>query len=207
MKNAIFRLTMTVDLCGMSVLLSTVFFSSCSEPDLAGIVREHIEAVNNDDIEKNLTFFTDDGVFEPEPSVKLSGKAQLQNLMEWDVVNNARLSVKDMKVRGDTVIAVVTEQNEGWRLLGIDGTDIPITATYVFRGRQIQSVKLKFSPEGWKIFSEKFGPFSEWAKQAHPEEYQRMSEAGYSAEGARTYLSLAKAWREKTEAVSVEPKP
>jgi ketosteroid isomerase-like protein len=171
--------------------------------DLADIVREHIAAVNNDDIEKNLTFFADDAVFEPDPNTKLSGKTQVRNLMEWDVANNARLSVKDLKVSGDTVIAELTEKNEGWGLLGID---IPFTATYEFEGRQIRRVKLEFSPEGWKMFEDKFEPFADWAKQAHPEEYRKLREAGYSAEGARLFLSLAKEWRDQisTETASVD---
>ena len=189
------RLAMSVPLSLLLALLLTVSFYSCSKPDLADIVREHIEAVNNDDIEKNLTFFTDDAIFEPDAATKLSGKAQVRNLMEWDVVNNARLSIKDLKVKGNTAVAEVTEKNEGWRLLGID---IPFTATYEFEGRQIRTVKLEFSPDSSKTFEDKFGPFAEWAKQAHPEEYQRMSEAGYSAEGARLFLSLAKEWRDRT---------
>jgi ketosteroid isomerase-like protein len=182
-------------------LLLMVPISSCSKPDLAGIVREHVAAVNTDDIEKNLTFFTDDSVFEPDPATKLSGKAQVRNLMEWDVGNNARLSIKDLRVEGNTAIAELTEDNEGWRLLGID---IPFTATYEFRGRKIRSVKLEFSPESWKMFEGKFGPFAEWAKRTHPEEYQRMNQAGYSAEGSRFFLSLAKEWRDKIQTESVE---
>ena len=176
---------------------------SLSKTDLAGIVREHVAAVNTDDIEKNLTFFTDDSVFEPDPATKLSGKAQVRNLMEWDVGNNARLSIKNLRVEGNTVIAVLTEKNEGWRLLGID---IPFTATYEFRGRRIRRVKLEFSQESWKMFEDKFEPFAEWAKRTHPEEYQRMNQAGYSAEGARLFLSLAREWRDQTssETVSVE---
>jgi len=121
--------------------------------------------------------------------------------MEWDVVNNARLSIKDLRVKGNTVIAELTERNEGWRFLG---TDVPFTAIYEFAGRQIRRVKLEFSPETWKIFEDAFRPFAEWAKQAHSEEYQRMNEAGYSAEGARLFLSLAKEWRDKIQTDSVE---
>jgi ketosteroid isomerase-like protein len=182
-------------------LLLIVPISSCSKPNLADIVREHVAAVNNDDIEKNLTFFTDDSVFEPDAATKLSGKAQVRNLMEWDVVNNARLSIKDLKVKGNTVIAELTEKNEGWRLLGID---IPFTATYEFRGRHIRTVKLVFSPDSWKTFEDKFEPFAAWAKRAHPKDYQRMNEAGYSAEGARLFLSLAKEWRDNIQTESVE---
>ena len=198
MKKLIPKSSMIVPL---PLLLSLIFiasFSSCSRPNLADIVRKHVAAVNNDDVENNLTFFTDDGVFEPDAATKLSGKAQVRNLMEWDVVNNARLSIKDLKVEGNTVMAVLTEKNEGWRLLGIK--ELPFMAIYEFQHRQIRRVKLEFSSESWKIFEDAFKPFAEWAKQAQPEEYQRMSEAGYSAEGARLFLSLAKEWREKTDA-------
>jgi len=201
MKSPIDRVSIAVPLSFLLALLLMVSISSCSKPNLADIVREHVAAVNNDDIEKNLALFTDDGVFEPDAATKLSGKAQVRNLMEWDVVNNARLSIKDLKVKGNTVTAELTEKNEGWRLLGID---IPFTATYEFRGRYIRRVKLVFSPESGKMFEDKFEPFAVWAKQAYPEEYQRMSEAGYSAEGARLFLSLAKEWRDKIQTESME---
>jgi len=203
MKNPIDRLFTVAPLSFFLAQMLIVSISSCSKPNLADIIREHVAAVNTDDIEKNLSLLTEDGVFEPDAATKLSGKAQVRNLMEWDVVNNARLSIKDLKVEGNTVIAELTEDNEGWRLLGID---IPFTARYEFRGRKIRRVKLEFSTENWKIFEDAFRPFAEWTKQAHPEDYRRMSEAGYSAEGARLFLSLAKEWRDQTsaETASVE---
>ena len=201
MKKSILNLFMSIPLALLLVLVLMVSISSCSKPNLADIVREHLAAVNNDDIEKNLTYFTDDAVFEPDAATKLSGKAQVRQLMEWDVANNAELFIKDLKVKGNTVIAELTEKNEGWKLLGID---IPYSATYEFRGRYIRRVKLVFSPESWKMFEDKFGPFAEWAKRTHPEEYQRMNQAGYSAEGSRFFLSLAKEWRDKIQTESVE---
>jgi len=192
---------MIVPLAFLPALVLMVSISSCSKSNLADIVREHLAAVNNDDIEKNLTYFTDDAVFEPDAATKLSGKAQVRQLMEWDVANNAELFIKDLKVKGNTVIAELTEKNEGWMLLGID---IPYSATYEFRGRYIRRAKLVFSPESWKMFEDKFGPFAEWAKRTHPEEYRRMNQAGYSAEGSRFFLSLAKEWRDKIQTESVE---
>jgi len=199
MKNSILKFSMTVPLSLLLALLLIVSFSSCSKPNLGDIVREHINAVNNDDVEKNLTLFTDDAVLEiavPKFSGKFSGKDQLRNQMEWDVVNNARLTINDMKVEGDTIIVMLTEKNEGWRLLGIEQP--PFTATYKFRGRLLEKVKLEFTPENAKLLDEKFRPFAEWASKEHPQEFNKMAAAGYSAEGARFYLSLAKEWRDKT---------
>jgi hypothetical protein len=82
MKRPILRFSMTVRLSFLLALLLIVSFSSCSRPNLSDIVRGHIAAVNNDDIEKNLAFFTNDSVFEPDAATKLSGKAQVRNLME-----------------------------------------------------------------------------------------------------------------------------
>lgn len=195
MKNPIERLPRAAPFSFPLAVLLIVFSSPCSRLSLADIVREHIAAVNNDDVAKNLILFTDDGVFEPNAATKLSGKAQVRNLMEWDVINNARLSIEDLKVKGNTVIAELTERNEGWRLLGIE--ELPFKAIFEFQHRQIRRVKLEFSLESGKIFDDAFKPFAEWAKQAHPEVYQKMGEAGYSAEGARLFLSLAKEWREK----------
>lgn len=51
MKSPLMRLAMTGLLSLLLALLLTVFNSSCIRPDLADIIRDHIEAVNNDDIE------------------------------------------------------------------------------------------------------------------------------------------------------------
>ena len=119
MKRSILKCSMTTPLPLLLSLILIACFSSCSKPNLGDIVREHIKAVNNDDVKKNLTFFTDDIVFEIY-DVKLSGKDQLRGLMESDVVNKARLTIIDMKVEGNTVIVKLTEKNEGYRLLGIE---------------------------------------------------------------------------------------
>jgi len=203
MKKPLIKFSMTVPLPLLLGLILIAHFSSCSQPNLGDIVREHIKAVNNDDVKKNLTLFTDDAVYEiavPEQyrqfSGKFSGKEQLRNQMEWDVVNNARLTINDMKVEGNTVIVKLTEKDEGWRLLGIE--ELPFMTTYKFRGRLLEKVKLEFSPENAKLLDEKFKPFAEWASKEHPQEFNKMATAGYSAEGARLYLSLAKEWRDKT---------
>jgi ketosteroid isomerase-like protein len=207
MKILILKFSVTVSLPLLLSLFLIVSFSSCSKPNLGDIVREHIEAVNTDDVKKNLTFFADDAVYEiavPKFSRKFSGKDELRNQMEWDVVNNARLTINDMKVEGKTVIVELTEKNEGWRLLGIEQP--PFMATYKFRGRQLEKVKLEFSPENANLLDEKFRPFAEWASKEHPQEFNKMAKAGYSAEGARLYVSLAKEWRDRisTERVTAE---
>jgi ketosteroid isomerase-like protein len=204
MKSSILKFSMTIPLSLLLALLLIVSFSSCSKRNLGDIVREHIRAVNNDDVKKNLTFFTDDIVFETFDDVKLSGKDKLRELMESDAVNKARLTIIDMKVEGDTVIVDLTEKNEGYRLLGIE--EDSFKAIYEFRGRLLEKVKLSGTPEGAKLYDEKYKPFAEWASKEHPEEFKKQEMGGYTAENCRLYLCLLKEWRDKTstERVSAE---
>ena len=197
MKSSILKFSMNVPLPLLLALILIASFSSCSKPNLGDIVREHIKAVNNDDVKKNLTFFADDIVFEIFDGVKLSGKDQLRGLMESDVVNKARITINGIKVEGDTVIVKLTEKNEGYRLLGIE--EPPFMAIYKFRGRLLEKVKLEGTPEGAKLYDEKYKTFGEWASQEHPEEFKKQETAGYTAENCRLYLSLLKEWRDKTQ--------
>ncbi len=169
MKSSILKFSMTVPLLLLLSLILIACFSSCSKPNLGDIVREHIKAVNNDDVKKNLTFFADDIVFEIYDDVKLSGKEQLRGLMESDVVNKARLTIIDMKVEGNTVIVKLTEKNEGYRLLGIE--ESPVMSIYKFRGRLLEKIKLESPPESAKLWDEKFKPFAEWASKERPQDF------------------------------------
>jgi hypothetical protein len=195
-KKPLLKLSMIIPLPLLLSLILIVSFSSCSQPHLGDIVREHIKAVNTDDVEKNLTFFTDDIVFEVDVYHKLSGKDQLRNLMESDVVNKARLTITDIKVEGSTVIVKLTEKNEAYRLLGIE--EPPFIAIYKFRGRLLEKVKLETTPETEKLWDEKYKPFAEWASKEHPQEFNKQETGGYTAENCRLYLSLLKEWRDKT---------
>jgi hypothetical protein len=197
MKKSILKFSMTVPLPLLLALILITYFSSCSKPNLDDIVREHIKAVNNDDVKKNLTFFADDIVFEIFDDVKLSGKDQLRGLMESDAVNKARLTIIDIKVEGDTVIVKLTEKNEAYRLLGIE--EPPFKAIYKFRGRLLEKVKLEGTPAGAKLYDEKYKRFAEWASKEHPEEFKKQETGGYTAESTRLFLSLLKEWRDKTQ--------
>jgi ketosteroid isomerase-like protein len=203
-KKPIPKFSKIVPLPLLLALLLTDSFSSCSKPNLGDFVREHIEAVNTDDVEKNLTLFTDDIVFEVDANTKIFGKDQLRNLMESDAANKARLTINDIKAEGDTVIVKLTEKNESYRLLGIE--EDTFTAIYKFSGRLLEKVKLEGTPEGAKLYDEKYKPFAEWASQERPEEFKKQETGGYTAENCRLYLSLLQEWRDKTstERLSVE---
>jgi hypothetical protein len=198
MKKPLLKLSMIVPLPLLLCLILIVSFYSCSKPNLGDIVKEHFRAVNNDDVEKGLTFFTDNIVFEVNDDTKLSGKDQLRNLMERDAVIKVRLTMTDIEVEGSTVVVKEIEKNEVCRLLGIK--ELSGMSIYKFRGRLIEKVKIESTPEAEaKLLDEKYKPFAEWANKEHPQEFSKMAKGGPTAENARLYLSLLKEWRDKTQ--------
>jgi ketosteroid isomerase-like protein len=205
MKKPIPKLSMIVPWALLLSLILMVYFSSCSKPNLGNIVKEHFKTINNDDVEKDLTFFTDDIVFEVNDDTKLSGKDQLRNLMERDAVIKVRLTMTDIEVEGNTVVVKEIEKNEVCRLLGIE--ELSGKSIYKFRGRLIEKVKIESIPEAEaKLLDEKYKPFAEWANKEHPQEFSKVERDLPSAEKARLHLSLLKEWRDKTytESVSAE---
>ena len=201
MKRSILKFSKTVRLSLPLPLILTISFSSCSKPNLADIVREHIQAVNTDDIEKNLALFTDDAVFKIGARTKSSGKDQLRTLMESDAAKKVRLTILDMKVEGDTVVARLTGKNEFVRLLGVEQS--LQSCAYKFRGRFLEKVTVEFL-EGGGLFDEKYKLFAEWASREHPQEFKKVEVGAYTAENTRLLLSLAKEWRDKTQTESAE---
>ena len=196
MKNSIFKSFKNVVLLLFLQFILIFFFSTCSKTGRADVVRAHIRAVNNDDVLKNLTYFTDDCVFEFSVETKLAGKDQLRGLMESDVVNRVRLTIIDIKLEGSTVAANLSEKNEGYKLLGIE--ELPFRAIYRFRGDLLEKVTLEFTPESSKLYEDKFKPFAEWAGQERPQEFNKEENGGFTAENARLFLSLLKEWRGQT---------
>jgi len=197
MKQPLLKLSMIVPWPLLLYLILIVSFSSCSEPNRGEIVKEYFKAINNYDVEKFLTFLTDDIVFEVYDDIKLSGKDQVRKLLESDAVNKTRLTITDIKVEGSTVIVKETEKNEGSRLLGIEEDDG--ISIYIFRGRLIEKVRIESTPESKRRWDEKYKPFAEWAGKEHPQEFNKMETGGFTAENTRLYLSLLKEWRGKTQ--------
>jgi ketosteroid isomerase-like protein len=101
-----------------------------------------------------------------------------------------------IKVEGDSVIGMLTEKNESYRLLGIE--EDSFKAIYKFRGLLLEKVKLEGTPEGAKLYDEKYKPFAEWASNERPEEFKKQETGGYTTENCRLYLSLLREWRDKT---------
>ena len=166
-----------------------------AKPDLAKIARDCFQVMKKHDIDKLLTFYADDAVFEMD-DMKFAGKEQLRDLFEFDAVNQSQVDILDLKVDGTIVVLRTSEINESFRLLGIQADFAK--ATVAFRDGLIAGIKVESTPESQELFMGKFEPFSTWVGERHPEEFNKLMAGGYNAENAKLLLALLKEWREKS---------
>jgi len=166
-----------------------------AKPALAKITRDCYQIMKKHDIEKLLTFYADDAVFEMG-DMKFAGKEQLRDLFEFDAVNQSQVDILDLKVDGMTVVLRTSEINESFRLLGIQADFAKAMVT--FRDSLIARVKIESTPESQELFMGKFEPFSTWVSERHPEDFNRLMSGGYNAENAKLLLALLKEWRENS---------
>ena len=82
--------------------------NGAEEVTLEDRFRAHIAAVNNGEIEKNLSFFADDANFVGYAR----GKDELRWLFQRDADRNCVLTVIDARTDGNTVTVTVIERHD-----------------------------------------------------------------------------------------------
>ena len=80
--------------------------------NLVNIVESFQEVVNSHDVDKVLTMFTEDAVFEIVGLSKFSGKQHVKNIFEYDVGVNTELKFINCKSHRNTVSGQILERSE-----------------------------------------------------------------------------------------------
>ncbi len=114
--------------------------NGAEEVTLEDRFRAHVAAVNDGEIEKNLSFFADDATFMIGTSV-LRGKDALRRLFLRDAARNCVLTVIDARTDGNTVTATVIERNDYLKARGVDEGQHTVECD--FRDGLITQIRLK----------------------------------------------------------------
>ena len=177
-----------------------VFLMSCA-PDLAERVREYEAIYNTHDVDKIMSFYTDDVRFEIVGVWVKHGKESVRELAEWDEATNLRMTISDISVSGDTATFILAEQNEWWTLAGIGEVRYEPCVT-VFRDGLICELRATMTQESIDAYAKSWPSIIAWAKQHRPELVAELLPGGrfiYGREPARKWLSLLQEWREAQE--------
>ena len=181
------------------LLLWFIFILFGCIPKLEIQVKTYEQAHNGHDVEKVMSLYTNDISFEIVGAWMKSGKEQVRELAEWDAVTNSHMIISDMEVHADTVIFMLKEGNDWFRLAGIEFMYYE-PCRMVFYNGMIKEIKAEVSEESVKAFQEVWPSIFQWLSEERNEELSELMPEGefvYSAENARKWLSLLSEWREK----------
>jgi limonene-1,2-epoxide hydrolase len=170
--------------------------------NLINIVELFQEAVNSHDVDKVLTLFTDDALFEIAGLSKFLGKQQVKTIFEYDIGVNTELKFINCKVHGNTVSGQLLERNDRLDAIGFGELKYS-SCTFIFRDNQIQSFTAEIPAEFVQYNNQVWQRFLPWLTENHPDEQSKMfTPAGrfnYNRENGANVVRLLREWRKGQE--------
>lgn len=172
------------------------FLMSCA-PDLAERVRDYQAACNAHDIEKLMSFYSDDIRFEIVGVWVKQGRQAVRELAEWDKATSLRMEISDVSISRDTVTFKLVERNDWWTLAGI-GAVCYEPCVIAFGNGLIVEVRATMTQESLDAYARVWPSIVAWAKQHRLEELKELLPDGrfiYGREPALKWLALLREWR------------
>lgn len=182
----------------LSFFLLVVMFSCAKKSD--STLNAYIRAHNSHDVEKTMSYFASDARYDMAEGWTKTGLDTIRAVEEFDAATNSRLSVSDVRVKGDTVFCKLTESNDFLRLAGVK--DALYHTTFFFKDRKIVRIIKAQSMESRTEVKTAFKPFTKWASEKRFPEWARLTMNGefkYGYEGAEGWITLLKEWKEAAQ--------
>jgi len=186
-------------LLSLLLLIVTVPIS-CSTNNQSETMRTqfevYFESHNDHEIEKILSFLSDD--FELHFTgydVKID-KNGLVDVLGWDKGVNGKVSHEKLVTKGDSIAGLFTERNDFLKLIGIEELKATITYRFDVSGK---IVKQTYTPlPGQPSFQDKMQACIEWARTNRPQELKAIypqNQMQFNEEMAKRWVILLKEWK------------
>ena len=181
-------------------LLALIPIACGKAPNLEQRVIQMVEAHNQHDVTRELTFYADDATFFMPGENPIVGRAALRDLFEGDSIVNSELVFKDLVIRGDTAIVnSITERSDWLRFIGIPEIHYAPGSKMIFRKGLIHKVELApFVEEDIRAYEKGWSDVMGWLSIAYPElvkEAQSGWLARYDAKATQTWMKLLAEWQ------------
>ena len=171
--------------------------------NLIDLVESFQERVNQHDVDKIMTMFTEDATFEIVELSKFAGKQQVNIIFEYDVGVNTNVQFINCKSEGNTVHCQILERNDKLDAIGISELKFS-SCIFTFKDSLIQSFAAEIPPEFIEHNSNILKKFIPWLNENHPNDYSRMFMPDgrfiYNRENGRDVVPLLRKWSEKQKA-------
>ena len=173
--------------------------------NLIDLVESFQERVNQHDVEKIMTMFTEDFTLEGGGISKSSGKQQIKNIFECQAVMNTNVQYINCKSEGNTVHCQMLLRSDPLDAQGI-GEVKSSSCIFTFKDNLIQSLADEWPPDVVEYNSKFWKKFIPWLTENYPDDYSRMFMPDgrfiFSLENGRDLVSLIRKWSEEQKADS-----
>jgi len=180
-----------------SILLLILFACSQNSDDLA---KRYPVIYNTHNVEKIVSLYTNDAVFEVVGQFSLSGNNQIRGITKYDSVLNIHMSLSDIEIHDDTVFCNLAETNDWLKISEIGEANY--TVIFIFENGLIKHLRAKAKPETQQAFGKVLSLLMEWAKENKKDLLTEMMPEGrfiYNAENAKNTLDLLRLWKDSTQ--------
>jgi DNA-directed RNA polymerase subunit F len=172
--------------------------TSCS-PKLDEKITAYQEAHNSGDIEKEMSFFAEDIIYDVIGQWKVTGKESLKKRVEIDVFLNSHVNFTDIKSSKNKVTCKVEEQNDLLKVCGID-TIYYEFREFIFEDGLIKEAKTQLTQEGVDALRNVQRAFGKWAAENRREEVDELKSVRIVDKDIFVkWLALMRAWREEMD--------
>ena len=182
------------------LFLTLFLFTSCSKSNKS-ILDDYVQSHNNHNIEKSLSYFSDDVIFELAGVWVKMGKSKVRELEEWDSELNSQLNFIVHKENGDTLFCTGIEKNDWFTSVGINEVNYD-SIIFIFEDKKIKRVFAKTSPEINIKVAEAMKSIVEFTKLTNNNILSQLIPKGefvYSRESAQQWIKLLEAWKNEKE--------
>jgi|SoiMethySBSTD1v2_1073268.scaffolds.fasta_scaffold01796_3 hypothetical protein len=187
----------TVQCLSPLVALMMVWFSLPVSQGLKERFEAYRRAYNQHDSKAVLSFLAPDYEFKVAKSTYKVAKKDLSGLLEWDFATNAHTTYSDVEEKGNAISAVLTEQNDFYKSIGISERKYRFTFIYSEAGL-IKEAILEQALSDAASFEAALKPALDWARKERPQELSEIYPEGrfiYNRQMAKRWLALLQDWR------------
>lgn len=145
---------------------------SCT-PNPDAVVEEYLASIERRDLEGTMSALAPDFRLEGSDGVLIADRSDMPTLLGWDFQARPRIHTEEVHVTGDTVRALISEENDFTRLLGL--APWRSDATFLIRNGVIVRETLR-TADGvehsvHEVFESALSPVLSWAERYDPDRY------------------------------------
>ena len=183
------------------LIFGLVFTFSCSENTNQEVIKAYIDAHNEHDVEKAMSYYSSNVVFDLKNTWTKEGAGEIRNLEVWDSTINSNLKLEALYSRGDSVFCKIIENNDWFASIGIENLTHDPTV-FIVDDHKIKKIIATPSPETGVQIERAIGSIIQWSKQNQDSTIYTLIPNGqfvYSSEAALKWKELFKKWNSSSK--------